>query len=341
MAVGGGVQLFVLLLISAACSKAGGSDADNSGSLAAALIKGASQDSTSSPEKALVLRARALDRADSLDQAKALYADAAKRVPAIADWLYLRAAGVTRDKSERDAFLAKVKSPVAEARKPLTEAIAIERSGDVDGAIKAYTAAGDKLAVLRLQLLRVSDTPRVAAARRGLIDYLASNPSRDTVRDAIALFDKFFPKSSPAEEMTIARAAYSGGLASRAVAGYTRAFAGGLGTPLDHYNDGLMLSRLNRDNDAIAQFNKIKPPSNLAADARYQSARGLLGPDRADHLDGLIARRGLWAVVGQRFIPGVSDALASYAFGAFGVPVWQMAVGALIGSVPRAFVYTS
>ena len=47
---------------------------------------------------------------------------------------------------------------------------------------------------------------------------------------------------------------------------------------------------------------------------------------------------GLWAVVGQRFIPGVSDALASYAFGAFGVPLWQMAVGAFIGSVPRAFV---
>lgn len=71
------------------------------------------------------------------------------------------------------------------------------------------------------------------------------------------------------------------------------------------------------------------------------SARGLLGTDRADRLDALIERWGLWAVVGQRFIPGVSDALASYAFGAFGVPVWQMAVGAFIGSVPRAFVYTA
>ena len=64
-------------------------------------------------------------------------------------------------------------------------------------------------------------------------------------------------------------------------------------------------------------------------------------PERADRLDRLIQRRGLWAVVGQRFIPGVSDALASYAFGAFGVPLWQMAVGAFIGSVPRAFVYTA
>jgi uncharacterized membrane protein YdjX (TVP38/TMEM64 family) len=75
--------------------------------------------------------------------------------------------------------------------------------------------------------------------------------------------------------------------------------------------------------------------------AGRDSARALLGEERAERLDRLIERRGLWAVVGQRFIPGVSDALASYAFGAFGVPLWQMAVGAFIGSVPRAFVYTA
>ncbi len=75
--------------------------------------------------------------------------------------------------------------------------------------------------------------------------------------------------------------------------------------------------------------------------AGRDSARALLGTERADRLDRLIERRGLWVVVGQRFIPGVSDALASYALGAFGVPLWQMAVGALIGSVPRAFVYTA
>ncbi len=75
--------------------------------------------------------------------------------------------------------------------------------------------------------------------------------------------------------------------------------------------------------------------------AGRDSARALLGTTRADRIDTLIGRRGLWAVVGQRFIPGISDALASYAFGAFGVPLWQMAVGALIGSVPRAFVYTA
>jgi uncharacterized membrane protein YdjX (TVP38/TMEM64 family) len=75
--------------------------------------------------------------------------------------------------------------------------------------------------------------------------------------------------------------------------------------------------------------------------AGRDSARALLGTTRADRIDALIERRGLWAVVGQRFIPGLSDAFASYAFGAFGVPLWQMAVGAFIGSVPRAFVYTA
>lgn len=75
--------------------------------------------------------------------------------------------------------------------------------------------------------------------------------------------------------------------------------------------------------------------------AGRDSARALLGGARADRIDALIGRGGLWAVVGQRFVPGISDALASYAFGAFGVPVWQMAVGAFIGSAPRAFAYTA
>lgn len=75
--------------------------------------------------------------------------------------------------------------------------------------------------------------------------------------------------------------------------------------------------------------------------AGRDSARALIGTQWAQRIDEQIKRRGLWAVVGQRFVPGISDALASYAFGAFGVPLWQMAIGALIGSAPRAFVYTA
>ncbi|OAN30121.1 TVP38/TMEM64 family protein [Mycolicibacterium iranicum] len=75
--------------------------------------------------------------------------------------------------------------------------------------------------------------------------------------------------------------------------------------------------------------------------AGRDSARALLGEPRADRIDRLIERGGLWAVVGQRFVPGINDALASYTFGAFGVPLWQMAVGAFIGSAPKAFAYTA
>jgi uncharacterized membrane protein YdjX (TVP38/TMEM64 family) len=75
--------------------------------------------------------------------------------------------------------------------------------------------------------------------------------------------------------------------------------------------------------------------------AGRESARALLGSKRADRIDGLIERGGMWAVVGQRFVPGVSDAFAAYAFGAFGIPLWQMAVGSFIGSAPRAFAYTA
>ena len=81
--------------------------------------------------------------------------------------------------------------------------------------------------------------------------------------------------------------------------------------------------------------------SRIGHRAGRDSARVLLGTTRADRIDALIERGGLWAVAGQRFVPGISDALASYAFGAFGVPLWQVAIGSFIGSAPRAFVYTA
>lgn len=81
--------------------------------------------------------------------------------------------------------------------------------------------------------------------------------------------------------------------------------------------------------------------STVGRRAGRDSARVLVGPKRAERIDSVIERGGLWAVVCQRFVPGISDALASYTFGAFGVPLWQIAIGSFIGSAPRAFVYTS
>ena len=209
-----------------------------------------------------------------------LYESAAEKIEPISDWLYLRAAGVTRDASDRQKYFRKLETEVAKSRRAPTEAIALERAGDLDGAIRAYETAGMRVDALRLMAANPTDTARVAQARSRLIAYLAGRPSRENSRDGVALFDKLFPKASPSEQLTLARAAYNAGSTGRAVAGYTAAFRAGLGTSEDHFADGMMLARLNRDAEAAAQFARVAAPPSLAAGARYQRARALLAMGR-------------------------------------------------------------
>ena len=63
--------------------------------------------------------------------------------------------------------------------------------------------------------------------------------------------------------------------------------------------------------------------------------------ERLDALAGLAREHGMTAVIVQRLAPGIPDAPASYAFGVLGLRAWQIALGTLIGSAPRAFSYTS
>jgi soluble lytic murein transglycosylase-like protein len=230
----------------------------------------------------LVLRARAFDRADNLDSARILYAEAAKQAREVKDWLLLRAAGVTKDKSRRDEYLADIDLPVAKDRRKATEAIALERAGDVEGAIAAYTAAGDRLAAIRLRMLVPSDTAKMVQARRALIEFLQRPGDGQNARDGIALFDRIYKTPTAAENLIIARAAFTGGLAARAVSSWSRAFAAGLGTSQDHFNSGMMLARLNRDTEAAAEFARVTTPSSLAAAAQYQRARAFIALGRAD-----------------------------------------------------------
>jgi soluble lytic murein transglycosylase len=226
--------------------------------------------------KSIVLRARAFDRADNLDSARLLYEEAAKLAPQIRDWLYLRAAGVARVKSERDRLLNRVELPAAAARKGPTEAIALERSGDVAAAIAAYEALGNRFAAIRLGMLKPDDSAAMRRARVALAGFIGSASGGQDVRDAIALFDRTFKDVTPAEQLAIGRGAFRSGVSGRAATGYTRAFAAGLGTPRDRFNAGLMLARLNRDREAMAEYGKITAPSSLAAAARYQRARAML-----------------------------------------------------------------
>ena len=63
--------------------------------------------------------------------------------------------------------------------------------------------------------------------------------------------------------------------------------------------------------------------------------------ERAAALVALARRHGTVAVVLQRLAPFIPDAPVSYAFGAIGLSVWQIALGTVIGSAPRAFSYTA
>jgi uncharacterized membrane protein YdjX (TVP38/TMEM64 family) len=78
----------------------------------------------------------------------------------------------------------------------------------------------------------------------------------------------------------------------------------------------------------------------LGRTAGARPAEEIAGP-RTAALTAQLRRHGTLAVAVQRLIPGVPDAPCSYAAGVAGLKVWQIALGTLIGSSPRAFSYTA
>jgi len=227
----------------------------------------------SAEDRALVLRARELDRADSLDAAREGYDQAAQRLPQISDWLYLRAAGVTGDSAARAGYFAKLRTDVARDRIRWTDAIARERTRDFAGAIRVYGALGAKLDALRLRINPPADDASRTAARGELLMLIASSNNSADTREAIDLFDKVFTTTAPREEIVIARAAGKSGLPDRAATAYAKALGAGLGDVSDRVAYGSVLFRLRRYADAATEFAKVRTPPNLAAAAQYQRAR--------------------------------------------------------------------
>lgn len=221
----------------------------------------------------LVTRARGFDRANQLDSARAAYLEAARSVPEIADWLYLRAAGVTPDSAARHDLYDKVSTDVAKDRIPMSEALARERTGDIVGAIAAYDRAGARMSAFRLRLARATDAPARDAVRTGLMALIRSNAGADASREAITMVDRNFTGRTPGEELAIARTAARIGMTGRAAIGYNEAGKAGLLTANDRFSYGQMLARLNRDADAAAQYARVTAPASLAASAQYQRAR--------------------------------------------------------------------
>ena len=278
------------------------------------------------------LLARAHERVQNMDSARVHYLRAAEQLSAAGDWLRLRAANVTASAQGRQDDYRNIQSPVARDRMDWTEASAREKSGDTTGAVAMYEKIGEQATAFRLRMAVATDNNARSVLRRELIGFLARTPLPAGARDVIALLDansvdardattnsasKQVSRApanqsllTAADELTVARAAASVGMAARAAAGYARASKAGLGDDRDQYRYADMLFRLGRYRDAAAQFARVPSSSRQVGSASYQRARALL---RAG--DGTAARRALMETRTRYRSDTVAAASALYLLG--------------------------
>ena len=172
--------------------------------------------------------ARGYDRANQFDSARAAYEAAAAALPTVADWLWLRAAGVTADSAARARDYAKVRTAVARARIPSTEAQARERMGDLAGAVRAYDSLGMRTDALRARAgLVAGDSVQRAALCAEVEQLVAAHPGSGDARAAADVADRVCGPLPLDVELQIARGAATGGPLSRAASGLARIDAAG------------------------------------------------------------------------------------------------------------------
>ena len=223
---------------------------------------------------ALVVLARALERADARDSSAATYVRAAGLLPDAADWLRLRAAGLSPDSGVRAALYASIVSPAAQARLGRVEARRHQRIGDLLGAAARYDSLGARATAVGLRLAASDSAGREALRPRLLA--LATDGQADERRRAIVLLDSVFTSLRPAEALSVARAAAETGAAERAADGFEQAFAAGLGDAADRLAYGNALFRLARYPEAVKAYARVPAADSRGGAAAYQRARSLL-----------------------------------------------------------------
>ena len=226
--------------------------------------------------KRFILVARAYDRLDQLDSAAAAYRRAAILLPDLTDWISLRAAGVTRDSAQRVALYAVVAVPAAVARIPSTEALARDRSNDLEGAATRYDKLGAHVSAIRVRWRgAATDTARRALAGQ-LAEVIHSATALADVRDALDLVEKVDPPFTREQRLIVARRAATSGRAQDAVDEFEGSEKE---APLLLTQIALRTPRplgtVSRWPDAAKEFGMIHDPA-LAGRAAYFRARALL-----------------------------------------------------------------
>ena len=253
----------------------------------------------------LVIRARALDRLDSLAPAADAYAAAARLLPEIADWLTYRAAIVTTDSAARRAAFAQLRAPLAREKVAPAEAEALRRSGLLEPAAAAYLALGAYGDAYRIRReAAVTDTAK-ARLRRELLGILRTHLSTPQARAAAEVLDALPGSLDPATELLVGRAmTAAGGSRARAVQAYQRALTAGLGTTKDRNDYARHLFALGRYEDAARNFARVDSPRPLAASAAYERARSLVRDGQVE------AARTALRAIGAKY-PGETEPAAT------------------------------
>jgi soluble lytic murein transglycosylase len=223
-------------------------------------------------ERFLVL-ARAHDRGGRLDSASVSYRQAASRLPVVADWLHLRAAGVLVDSAARAELFAQVNSPAARDRVRWTDALASERTGHLSRAIRLYEQLGSSVTALRLRAVTARDDAARAQVRREMIALLPKL-SIAQVPPALNILDAELAPLSREEELVASRRAAAASQLERSARGFARVSRSAALAEGDRITYGTVLGRLGRHREAIAQYERVKTGPRLV-EARYLRARSL------------------------------------------------------------------
>jgi soluble lytic murein transglycosylase len=224
----------------------------------------------------LLFLARALDRLNQRDSARAAYERSADALRDARDWLLLRAAGVADDSTARARLFAEVVGPTARERISWTEALARERAGDLVGAADRYERLGAMPSAFRLRLGPGVDSLTREAMRDTIVAYVRAKRGTADARQAVEVLDRAFPSLAADDELVVARSLKTSGPVARALAAYQRGVTAAGATAADRLDYGELLIRAGRYRDAASQLEQVRSPAGLAAQAGYQRARAIL-----------------------------------------------------------------
>ena len=241
----------------------------------------------------LVLLARAYDRLDQLDSAAMVYRRAVGLLPDLGDWLTLRAAGVTRDSAQRAAMFAGVALPAAVPRIPWTEALARDRSNDIEGAATRYDRLGAHLSAIKVRWRGATTDSAKRELSAGLARLMLPVVSVADVRDALDVIRVIDPPLTRDERLAVARRAATVTRPQDAVDQFARAAKEGPLPARDRVTYGTALGAVQRWADAAEQFAGITDPA-IVGQAAYFHARALLRAGQNDAAEAalrLVVRR--------------------------------------------------